>query len=800
MITRQYNAAEDRTLLGVGSYFLPFIRSSRSVASDQKDNASITDESVRTNSQGEPETTPAPRWIPYTFRHWFMGSVSLFTFSLCLVIFLLWWKSSTNYGLGPDDGSSALLFGWRYTPTMIAVIYVQMTTVLFEDVKRTEPYARLARPEGAEASSSILKTPGAWWNALHDGFSKKKNGRRSVTLICASLVNIAGFLAISPLSSAYLFSEEVVVPVPTNFVSLAPVAGSALPIDADRTTYFRTIANLLQNASTSPWITDKYTILPFWPASLKSAPITSLPSTSSQKWEAETTMFTSELSCTQMTVDSQTRGQRQYDKDHTPIESVSVVWSSAKGCKYSLAVTENFFNMGGGSWTDASTFSYALAALDQGKTVPPVYSTNHTAECKGKEIVIVTDSWNKTGAMYEAQLCDTRYYMANVTTTLALTGDDPDISFDESEFERKKVEIPDSLVNTTEFRNLTLDEKWPTYMISILWSETAALGGPSVLLGAMYDYNMTSLLNDRNWPTSAGKAKQRYFGEVLQAALTHQGASRRASMQGQVHKVESRVIVQSSVAIALGVLFSLSFILLLVVWWFVQLQHRPLNLKEDPASAMGVASLMAQNARTKSGFAAFRQPSSQGLNEALTGEWFCTDPHGLLRMTPEDTIKHNSAQSKNGTPKLLRLPALIGLVVSLVAVVTGTAVLWHFAETTGLYEKAFVYQFEVSFLSSGMSSVAPFSMIPTIIATGLGLWWSAIDDNFRRLTPFLIMSKGNPRFSHGANLSYQSSFWLWACVKAAMNKHWLLSLLTLGTTLSPVCELHTYFSSFDILF
>lgn len=38
-----------------------------------------------------------------------------------------------------------VLFGWRFTPTLIAVLYAQMTVILFEDVKRTEPFARLAK-------------------------------------------------------------------------------------------------------------------------------------------------------------------------------------------------------------------------------------------------------------------------------------------------------------------------------------------------------------------------------------------------------------------------------------------------------------------------------------------------------------------------------------------------------------------------------------------------------------------------------------------------------------------------------
>lgn len=665
-----------------------------------------------------------------------------------------------------------------------------MTTVLFEDIKRTEPYARLARPGGAEASTSILKAPGAWWNALYDGFAKEKNGSRSCALICASLLNIFGFLAISPLSSAYLFSDNLVVPKSADFLRLTPVASSPLPIDADRTIHFRTIANLLQNVSTSPWITDEYTMLPVWPADLRDAPITSLTSSTTQKWEAETTVFKSELSCTQMSVERQINMVGRYSKDgvkYEPTPAVSIIWSSPGGCQYGLTVDKPFFDAGGGSWSDVATFEYALSSIysDGG---PPTFRTNHTAECNNKEIIIVTESWKSEGARYSAQLCDTQYFMANVTTSIALTDDEPDITFNQTAFEDKKVPLPDTLFNTTEFRNLTFDSSWPTYMLSILWSDTAMLGGPSVLLGALYDSNMTSLLNDPNWVSSAGKAKQRYFSEVLQASLTQNGATYESPTQGKIHDAEARVIVQPVIAITLGVLFALSFFLVLVVWWFSRLHRRPLNLKEDPASTLGVACLMTHKPRVRSGFETFRQPSGKELHERLNGAWFYTDPQGLDRVDSNNSLIHDTVQAENEVPKLLRLPALLGLVVALAIVVVGIAVLYHFAETTGLYEKAFVYQVNISWLSDGISSVAPFSMIPTVIATVLGLWWSAIDQNFRRLQPFIAMSRGNPRFSRGVNLSYQSSFWLWACVKAALNKHWLLSLLTLGSSLSPICK------------
>ncbi|KAJ5174719.1 uncharacterized protein N7482_000596 [Penicillium canariense] len=795
MTSRQYNANEDRSLLGnTRSYFSHFVRPSRSSSRedsrerDSSSNNTIGPNAVqRTGAEANEKISSAvwsKDWIPYTFTHPFFGVTAFVALTLCVVSFLLWWRSSTNYGLGPDDGSSTLLFGWRYSPTLIAVIYVQMTTVLLEDVKRTEPYARLARPNGAEASCSILKAPGAWWDALYDGFAKKRNGGRSLILICASAVNIIGFLAISSLSSAFLFSEEIVVPKSVEFFSLAPAASSPLPIDADRTTHFRTIANLLQNVSTSPWITDNYTILPFWPAELNPAPITSLPISLTQEWTAKTVMFKSDLACTAMTLEKKASGSVQYSSGWASLSSNSTIWSSPDGCKYGMSAESTFWNTGGGSWSDASTFYYALSPLLQDGGL--VSSSNQTSECDGRQIILVTESWEMESPAFSAQICDTRYYMANITASVSLTGDVPDISFEESEFERNKVAIPDTVLNTTTMRNLTLDASWPNYMLSILLSGTAALGGPSVLLGALYDYNMTALVNDPNWVASAATANQRYFGEVLQAALTRQGASQRTPIQGTLHDVETRVVVQAGSAVALGVLFAISFLLLLAVWWCSQLRRRPLNLKEDPASTLGVAALIAPNARVSSGFQTFRQPSAKDLHGRLKGQRFFTDSYGLSRISPDEILHHDVAQSENGTPKLLRLPALVALVVVLIAVVVGVCVLWHFAETVGLYEKAFVYQVDLSFLSNSVSSVAPISMVPTLVATIIGLWWSAIDDNFRRLQPYLAMSDGHPPIPRGTGLSYQSSFWLWACIKAALNKHWLLSLLTLGSTLTPI--------------
>jgi hypothetical protein len=112
-------------------------------------------------------------WLPSTFRWYFLLVPMTTTATLGIAISLLIWYSQHHYGIGTDNGSSAILFGWRFTPTLLAVLYTQMTVILFEDAKRTEPFARLAQApsEGVSAYGTVLQTPRAWWAIFLDALS-----------------------------------------------------------------------------------------------------------------------------------------------------------------------------------------------------------------------------------------------------------------------------------------------------------------------------------------------------------------------------------------------------------------------------------------------------------------------------------------------------------------------------------------------------------------------------------------------------------------------------------------------------
>lgn len=128
-------------------------------------------------------------------------------------------------------------------------------TQLFDDIKRTEHFARLAyrNSHTLSACQTILKTPQLWWITISYGFSRKRNGGRiSWTTILSCLVNVLAFIVISLLSSVLLNVNEIRITRPLVMTRLIPKSNSALTPVAERETFFRTTGALLQNVTTSP--------------------------------------------------------------------------------------------------------------------------------------------------------------------------------------------------------------------------------------------------------------------------------------------------------------------------------------------------------------------------------------------------------------------------------------------------------------------------------------------------------------------------------------------------------------------
>src|ERR1700722_5056064 len=191
-------------------------------------------------------------WLPFTLRWPYLLTLFITSLGLGSAVGMLTWFSAINNGLSTDNGSAVFLFGWRFSPTLVAVLYVLLETLLVNDVRRTEIFARLSGPKGASATSTLLQVSRSWWNDPGDALSKgRNNGKRSWALFWASVANILGMLIISPLSAGLLSPQGIQITKTAGFSHIGAFYTTPFETSADDTTCVRAISGLTLNLSTS---------------------------------------------------------------------------------------------------------------------------------------------------------------------------------------------------------------------------------------------------------------------------------------------------------------------------------------------------------------------------------------------------------------------------------------------------------------------------------------------------------------------------------------------------------------------
>lgn len=598
--------------------------------------------------------------------------LTAYTVVLLFTVVALYWYSATHHGLGNDDGSSIALFGWRFTPSLFAVLYVQMTAMLLDEVKRTEPFARMARPGGAPASFTILQAPGAWWNALSDGLSSKKNpGRRNWVLFSSALVNVIGFLAISPLSPSLLESANVAVPRGVEFSRLVPRSGTPLPLNTDRETYVRIIGNLLQNISTSAWISDSYTVLPAWPSYLAEIPLSPSLSSTPQTWAFESLVFSTELDCQPMSLVRKATAYESHvwtnNQGHNYTSwnlNGSVVLESEDGCSWGVEFEEDSMAEGGSFWSQLSrngTPSWRSPSSLESNFSYPYTKANHSEACGNRELIVMSTPWFRSH--YEegstpddptflpdfkitGQICMPHHYVATIQVKAVLTDSSSQVNFDLDEYLRKRTEIPNQLLNLNNIQNITLKGNWTTHITIPQHQDRPIMSDLSILLAAQLNFDMSAMTKANDIVARAERIKQRIFGEALQLSLLQNNASETDLIKGIATTNELRVFVLMGVAITLIALLTASLFLLLLVWTASRHHRRALNLTEDPATTTAIASLVTKEARTRASVSALNQASKREIKQALCQKGYYTTRQALHELDSAETTETSKSLIK----------------------------------------------------------------------------------------------------------------------------------------------------------
>jgi hypothetical protein len=555
-----------------------------------------------------------------------------------LVIILLYWYSNKNNGLSP---ATSAIFGWKFAPTLVAVIYTQLTTILFDDVKRTEPFARLARSTGSvpSASRTLLETPRAWWVTLVHGFQKKHNGgQRSWILIMACLINVLAFLAISPLSSALLAVDDIRISEPFELTRLVPKRDAALKPFEDRDMFFRTTAALLQNVTTSPWISEEFAVLPFWPAEITGSPWQAQAFQAPRTWRAETSVFRADLKCTKLELAKTAFHNVTKPDFDEPTLMASVRLDSSDGCQYNISSSASYES--GADWFFAWSAADRLADEDtfRGALLQEEIRPIASEKCRGDETIILGTKWvdydpfarNKTTRFLPnmttfGHMCYSSLTMATLPVVASVSDTSFNVEFDKAEFGETQRPVPESLLKHSDLLPIYTNPKWFQYVPSSgLVSTTTEFSGIAALLATRYGLNATSMAQAVDIPEQAARIRSRHFGELLRSSLDASGASQTERIWGDQAAVERRIKVSMEAASLLASLFFVSFLLLLYITWFSRITHRPLNLMHDPATVLGTTSLVVHSTDVLSSLRELDQATTKELEAVLGSSVYST--------------------------------------------------------------------------------------------------------------------------------------------------------------------------------
>ena len=546
-------------------------------------------------------------WRPLTLRRPYLSFVLVLTLILGLLVLFLTRSSIRNNGLGDDSASSALLFGRRFSPTLLATIYGLFVACMLNDVRRTEIFARLSEPGGASAEKTLCFPTRSWWNDPVDALSK---GTRSHALFYASVLYILALL-ISPLSAGLLTPTDEQTSLFRTF-QRASVGNFSWRQGNEDETMFRTISGGIIGQSTSVWVSRSSAILPFWPSEYDHAPLGPDFATNLQdeQWQAQTVAYTVELSCQPMPLIARYNATYNFTKDSSA-DYTFLEFGSQDDCRITFADypgPETPWMYDGGGWWAR----------------PPLYNTsllggisNSTADCGNRTMFFYVTPVSGPFRL-EAELCSHNFYSSEVLATVSMKQSSTNIAFDQDENLRNRRLMDPAVYNISQLQESFFSSDWANHFLSFRQS-TPVFGGPfiSIAAGDKYSNNITKLFASPSLPQEANELYQQFLGEMLLASLSP-GIDRNAeTIAGHQNVFQRRIAVNVGIGMALAAIMLTSSICVVLIAHYTSLSRRALNLIQDPGTVSAATLLVAADQDVRSAFADTDRLSQRALSHKI---------------------------------------------------------------------------------------------------------------------------------------------------------------------------------------
>jgi hypothetical protein len=643
-------------------------------------------------------------WLPYTLRRVFLSSLAVVSLVLSITLLALTTYSSRNHGIRDDDGSVGLFFARRYVPTIIAVFFTLAITMVAEDVKGTEAFARMANPKPVAADYTLFYVPKVWWKSVHDGLSPKRNGgHRRWVLSLSSLAAGISILSVSVLSSSIFTTQQIVIQTEAQLQLYEAQQDGSIDLLPRRYTYSRTLSGFLYNTSTSPWVSDSYIVLPF----ALPAQGTNPTPLSDGVWEAKTKVLKLESECMPMDLAEKTalnitytstrlgrcddgacvkksKGFKLRSQDGCEIQIQSPIAITAESPTGGIAVvnpvgdyfTDALSLRGSIMWTNISSsyVSWQKMIQEYGESprIDPsedildqwrwtfIYSVSD--QCLGRELLLVSPPWyapeivGKPDSYQEsywenftarAEICTPKYYEVDILVTTAIGGAFPRASFDESEFFRLRKPISEHLLDLDRLNEYAFGEEWKKYMTTTMGiSDQPVFEGVSKLLAQLFSLNSTDMMQNQTLPSQASRLRARFFGELIWSSVVEADVPSFDDISGKFTKIATRVVVVPGIGISIAVLLLLAACYSLAMLWYASVRKRPLNLHSDPSTTAGTASLIMLTSGLAAGLRSWQGQGRSDIQEKLGSRFYALRAGTLNEQERADAIGESAVASK----------------------------------------------------------------------------------------------------------------------------------------------------------
>ena len=406
--------------------------------------------------------------------------------------------------------------------------------------------------------------------------------------------------------------------------------------------------------------------------------------------------------------------------------------------------------------------------------------------------------------------------MANITVIVSITDVSTNVTFDVAEFEQKQIPIPMDVLNITQLEQSFFTSEWAQKVQNPDVSyDMPIFKGPIQAIAASpeYGYSVTQMMDADHLKGRMHAFQQRWLGQMLLAAVDAEDFAFNITSTAEVYTTQRRIVVVMAIGLVLTILLFISALCITVVAYHTRPRIRHLDLYQEPSRIAAATSLITGNPRILSVFEGFDVASTKTISTNLKNTGFSLQ-HGFLTahdidetpavvviddVAPRQTTDlpgiHCSKKDRGGhssivvesRPIVLRtwLGGLLLLVV--VAVISSLAALYGVSRTNGLFGRSLTYELNFH-VGNTVSRLAPYSIIPTLVAVGFKLWYAAVADTLCRQQPFHSMLDQPKLLSQSVLTEYANVPLAVIPFKAFKYGHWLLFIAGLGALSSEFCK------------